>query len=512
MSVSRDQLSHELTIHHELVDPAQPYMTKQLVDYKGQPFLESILNFPNVPYSMEFASFIQGWNRGFNRDNNPHTERCYLVATSRNKNFYGQPIIDNMGSFTEVGKEIARDIVSMYQLIIDTYRETGQKLIKYEEITYENVNEHIHTFEDIILTGTLSGQEQRYLHVLYVRHLQDLLHNARTGLLNPNTTEDEHDAFTRLERQTQLSLNATFTPFDKTDTRFEFYQYSPQLQPQDQEKPTEAPMSHLNLAAFRHRPMERRAFDHLIMYGLVDKVGIARSVFGLGKAGRPLATVRISPIGVRFSELMLEHFGDKFRRMSGIETESPKIVPLVISPIQRSKILAEVPQPVSVTQIGHPTPTTPKRHEPEELSEAERIRIQRLRDEQTELANHMNMLIAQAKQRQEQLQEAALTPEPPVDSFFNPAEFGKEVVARDTGRTYRVDDFTPLSQRLRAAVRPSVPLSSSDTDQDGVATPESDVVQDQLPSQDQSNQGPRCAGVPTQDPLEGFETAQTEDQ
>jgi hypothetical protein len=255
---------------------------------------------------------------------------------------YNYTLIDVTGDFTETGGFLKHDILLAYKEVIKYRRQTGESSIPFDDINFGNVRQHIHRFEDIFLLGKLTSLERGMLHMLYVAHLRDI-QASMTEVMEAFPNED----FEQLIKDNKLCLDAASGPKENNlDEKFKFFTWvnpKPKLAgPPSVLDHLTARRSYLDIGTFRTRPIDRRAIDHLIMYGLVDPQPLPRADFGLGRAGRPISTVAITPIGVRFSELYQETYGQKYRRLAGLSDASEHVLEFPELPPETAQKIKEI--------------------------------------------------------------------------------------------------------------------------------------------------------------------------
>jgi hypothetical protein len=208
---------------------------------------------PEHQMSLEFATFLKKWEQGDVGRTEFHM-RNFKIATR--KGCYPEPLLDQLGIFTEAGLRVLARAKSLLEQVTRYYQSMGLSISAVP--TWEDAA----SMDTILLAGQITHRNLTFLKTL---------HNHAFPV--------DFGKFTMLSMEMPV------------DIQFQFYKYNG--------------ISYLLTGALRNLPHRRKDFELLVKYGLVDLTNLPKPLERKGRGRAPVgATLTVA--GVRF----FEHFLD----------------------------------------------------------------------------------------------------------------------------------------------------------------------------------------------------------
>lgn len=211
---------------------------------------------PETHYmSYEFATWITGWERGVVGNDDYH-KRNFKIA--RRKSCHPQPLMNELGLFTDAGKQVLARAQSYMGQIRAHYESLGIRSVA-DIPSWDEVTE----MDRIILAGLIETKHIVFLRALYSRQFTDKSVYTHMGLTMPNEIE------------------------------FEFTSYNGK--------------EYMTTSALRNFPNRRKHFEFLVKLGLVELHDLPKSPQQQGRGKNPIG-VLLSNQGRKFFEDYLERY------------------------------------------------------------------------------------------------------------------------------------------------------------------------------------------------------------
>lgn len=211
---------------------------------------------PETHYmSYEFATWITGWERGVIGKDAFHT-RNFKIA--RRKSCYPQPLMNELGMFTDAGKTVLARAQSYMAQIRMYYESVGIASVadipKWNEVT---------DMDRIVLAGLIETKHIVFLRALYSRQHTDKSIFTHMGQGMPGELE------------------------------FEFTEHNG--------------IPYMTTGAMRNFPNRRKHFEYLVKLGLVELHNLPKTILQNGRGKAPIG-VLLSEQGRKFFEDYLEQY------------------------------------------------------------------------------------------------------------------------------------------------------------------------------------------------------------
>lgn len=200
-------------------------------------------DYPPGTHSMsyEFATWLDGWDRGEIGRNEYHS-RNFKIA--QRKACYPQPLLNDLGVFTDAGKTVLARAQAYMKAIRHYYQSVGVSISDIP--TWDKVDE----MDKIVVAGLVETKHIVFLRTLYNRQFATLVDTTHLGQEMPN------------------------------DIPFEFSQHNG--------------VEYMTTSALRNYPHRRKHFEFMVKLGLIELTSLPKTPKQMGR-GR-------APVGARLTE------------------------------------------------------------------------------------------------------------------------------------------------------------------------------------------------------------------
>lgn len=211
---------------------------------------------PDTHYmSYEFASWITGWERGVVGNDEFHA-RNFKIA--RRKSCYPQPLMNELGLFTQAGEQVlARAQIYMSQ--IKSYYQ-GIGIASVADVP---LWDQVDDMDRILVASLIETKHILFLRALYSKQYEDKSTYTHMGQVLPN------------------------------DMQFEFTAWNGK--------------DYMTTSALRNHPSRRKSFEFLVKMGLIELHNLPKTVAQHGRGKNPIG-VLLTNQGRKFFEDYLERY------------------------------------------------------------------------------------------------------------------------------------------------------------------------------------------------------------
>lgn len=205
--------------------------------------------------SYEFATWITGWERGV-VGNNEYHKRNFKIA--RRKSCYPQPLMNELGMFTNAGQEVLARAQTYMSQVRHYYESIGISSVA-DIPTWDTVSE----MDRILIAGLIETK-----HIVFLRALYSKQHADKS-------------VFTHFGQSLPNEIEFDFTSYNDTD--------------------------YMTTSALRNFPNRRKHFEYLVKMGLVELHDLPKTIQQQGRGKNPIG-VLLSNQGRKLFEDYLERF------------------------------------------------------------------------------------------------------------------------------------------------------------------------------------------------------------